>query len=97
MAVTSLLDLTLAPAAVPGALAAIEDVLTATRAFEGCLGADVMVDVADPAHVVVVERWESVAADDAYRAWRATPDGASRLGELLAAPPRLTRLEPLQP
>jgi heme oxygenase (mycobilin-producing) len=28
--------------------------------------------------------------DQAYRAWRATPEGASDLGSILAARPRLT-------
>ncbi len=39
---------------------------------------------------MVVERWESVEADAAYRTWRATPQGASRLKTLLAGPPGLT-------
>ena len=46
-------------------------------------------------HVVVVEHWESLEADDAYRAWRATPEGASDLRTLLAEPPTLTRLHVL--
>jgi hypothetical protein len=41
---------------------------------------------------VVVERWESIEADAAYRAWRQTPDGASILGSILAAPPKLSKL-----
>lgn len=92
--VTSLLELTLTPEAAAdpaSAHAVVSQVLEATRAFDGCLGCDVLVDVDDPAHLVVLERWESLAHDDAYRAWRRTPEGASRLGEVLAAPPRLTR------
>lgn len=91
---TSLLDLTLSPSAAAdhdASLAVVGSVLEATRAFEGCLGCDVVVDVTDPAHVLVVERWQSLEHDDAYRAWRRTPDGASRLGEVLAGPPTLTR------
>ncbi len=94
MALTSLLALTLTPDAVAdgaGTRALISGVLEATRAFDGCRGCEVVVDVEDPAHVVVVERWDSLEHDDAYRAWRRTPDGASRLGEVLAGPPRLTR------
>ena len=49
-----------------------------------------LVDSADPAHVVAYETWESVEADRAYRAWRATPEGASDLGSILAAAPKLT-------
>lgn len=29
----------------------------------------------DPTRVLVVERWESDAADAAYRRWRASPEG----------------------
>ena len=94
MSVTSLLDLHVAADSLAGAPALIDGVLEATRAFDGCLGADVLVDTADPAHFVVVERWESITHDDAYRAWRATPGGTSALGSILAAPPTLTRLEP---
>ena len=58
--------------------------LPTTRAFPGCLRVDVMIDTTDPLHVLVIEVWESVAADAAYRAWRAG-DGASNLGTVLAA------------
>jgi quinol monooxygenase YgiN len=92
VAITSLLELTLRPEAVAGAHAVLSETLTATRAFAGCRRVDVLVDTADPAHVVVVEEWESLEHDDAYRAWRATPEGASGLAALVAAPPRLTRL-----
>ncbi|MGA1835990.1 antibiotic biosynthesis monooxygenase family protein [Herbiconiux sp. 11R-BC] len=91
MTVISLLDLHLKADALEGAPALIASVLSATRAFEGNLGVDVIVDVEDPAHYVAVEKWESIEADDAYRAWRATPEGASALGEILAAAPTLTR------
>jgi quinol monooxygenase YgiN len=97
MAVTSLLDMNIAPASLPEAPAIIAQVLTATRAFDGNLGVEVLVDTADPAHFVAVETWESIAHDDAYRAWRATPEGASALGSILAGAPTLTRFEPVAP
>jgi quinol monooxygenase YgiN len=68
----------------------IHETLTGTRAFPGCLHVAVLVDSADPAHVVLFETWESPEADNAYRQWRATPEGASTLGAILAAPPSLT-------
>ncbi|WP_432506901.1 putative quinol monooxygenase [Kineococcus arenarius] len=94
MNITSLLDLRLKPEALADAPAIITETLSATRAFAGCLGVEVLRDTADETHVLVLERWESLEADDAYRAWRATPEGASRLGELLSAPPTLTRFAP---
>jgi quinol monooxygenase YgiN len=93
MSVTSLLDLQIAPASLADAPAVISGVLAATRAFDGNLGVDVLVDTVDPAHYVVVESWASLAHDDAYRAWRATPEGASELGSILAGAPTLTRFE----
>jgi len=93
MSVTSLLDLQVAPASIADAPAVISGVLVATRGFDGCLGVDVLIDTADPAHFVVVETWASLAHDDAYRAWRATPKGASALGSILAGAPTLTRFE----
>lgn len=92
--ITSLLELRLCADALDDALDVLEQTLRATRSYPGCESADVMVDVADPAHVVVVERWTSLERDDAYRAWRATPDGASDLPQVFSAAPVLTRLLP---
>ena len=97
MAVTSLLDMNIAPASLADAPAIIAQVLTATRAFDGNLGVEVLVDTDDPAHFVAVETWQSIEHDNAYRAWRATPEGASALGSILAGAPTLTRFEPVAP
>ena len=94
MSITSVLELTLKPEAVADAPAIITQTLQATRAFEGCLGVEVLVDTVDETRVVLLERWESIEHDDAYRAWRATPEGASQLGTLVAAPLKLTRYAP---
>ncbi|GAA2752825.1 putative quinol monooxygenase [Amnibacterium kyonggiense] len=93
MAVTALLDLHLKADRVQDGPAVLDAILRDTRAFEGSEGIEVLVDVADPAHLTVVEHWTSMERDEAYRAWRATPEGASGLGEVLAAPPVLTRYE----
>ena len=91
MPTAALLDLHLRGDRAADGLPLIEAILGDTRAFEGCLGVEVLVDVDDPAHVTVVEHWQSLEHDDAYRAWRATPEGASGLGELLDRPSVLTR------
>ncbi len=91
MATTAILELQLKPDALESAHEVIHATLTATRAFPGCLSVTVLVDSADPAHVAVYETWESIEHDQAYRAWRATPEGASGLGPILAAPPKLTQ------
>lgn len=90
MAITSMLDLQLKPEALDTASDIIHETLIATRAFPGCYHVAVLVDRDDPAHVVLYETWESVEHDRAYRAWRATPEGASKLGSILAAAPKLT-------
>jgi quinol monooxygenase YgiN len=88
--VTAILDLQLKADALDRANDVMRETLTATRAFPGCLSVTVLVDQADPAHVVVYEQWESPEADAAYRKWRATEEGASDLGAVLAAAPTLT-------
>ena len=90
MAITATLDLRIKADKLDTAFEVIHETLVATRAFPGCLHVSVLVDSADPAHVVLFETWESPEADNAYRQWRASQEGASNLGSLLAAAPVLT-------
>jgi heme oxygenase (mycobilin-producing) len=92
VAITSLLDLQINPHSLETAHRVLHATLTDTRAFPGCLGVTVLVDTGDPTHVVVTETWESIEHDRAYRAWRATAEGKSDLGSILAEAPRLTHL-----
>ena len=94
MSIVSLLDVRFRPDAPADAEARLSAVLAQTRARPGFVSADVVRDVDDPRHLVVIETWESLEADDAYRAWRATPEGASELGELTGGRITLTRCEP---
>ena len=94
--VTAILDLRLKPEALDDAPAVLHSVLKDTRAFPGCQRLDVLIDQADPAHVVVYEVWESAEADAAYRAWRATPEGKSALGTPLAGAPTMTKFATAQ-
>lgn len=93
MSIYAMLHLTVQPESVAAAPAVIHETLTATRAFDGCLGVEVLLDADDQTHIVLVERWASVESDAAYRAWRATPAGASSLRTVLAGPPRLARYD----
>ena len=90
MAITAILDLQLKPEALETASEIIHETLAATREFPGCYHVAVLVDSDDPAHVVLYETWESLEHDQAYRAWRTTPEGASELGSILAAAPKLS-------
>ena len=92
MTLTVLLDLRLKPEALVGAPAMLRDILAGTRAFDGCLGVDILVDSEDPAHLILLERWASAEADAAYREWRAGA-GATELGSLLASAPQVSKFE----
>ena len=91
MPVTVILELKLKPDAVPAAREVMGRALKVTRAFEGNLGTDVLVDEDDEAHWVIYEVWESVEHDEAYRRFRATEGKITELPPLLAAPPVKTR------
>ena len=88
MTVTATLELAIRPESADVAAAVIHEVLVATRAFPGNQGVEVLVDAANPLRIVLLERWESLEADAAYRAWRAS-EGTSNLGDILAGPPVL--------
>ncbi len=91
MTTTAILDLQLKPDSLESAHKIIRETLTDTRARPGCLEVIVLVDSDDPTHVTLLERWESIEHDQAYRAWRATPEGASELGSILAGRPKVTQ------
>lgn len=86
MTISVLLDLHIRTEVLSEAPTMLREILAGTRAFAGCEGVDVLIDEQDPTHLILLERWESVEADAAYRHWRAT-DGATQLGTLLAAAP----------
>jgi heme oxygenase (mycobilin-producing) len=89
MTVISVLDFHFNPDTVDEALALFSVLLKDTRAFEGCISVEVVQDVDDPGHVQLVEKWEGVENDKAYRAWRATPEGSAggaSLGPHIAGP-----------
>ncbi|MFC4396758.1 putative quinol monooxygenase [Arthrobacter sedimenti] len=65
----------------------LSETLAATRAWPGNLGIEALVDDADPCHILVVETWATTQDHDDYAAWRKTPEGKHRLGEVLAGTP----------
>ncbi len=91
MPVTVILELKLKPDAVPAARDVMGRALKVTRAFEGNLGTDVLVDQDDEAHWLIYEVWENVEHDEAYRRFRANEGKVTELPPLLAAPPVKTR------
>lgn len=89
MTVVATLELAIKPESADVASSVIHEVLKGTRAFPGNRGVDVLVDSQNPLRVMLLERWDSLDADAAYRAWRAG-DGKSDLGSILAGPPTLS-------
>jgi quinol monooxygenase YgiN len=87
MPIVVTLDLSILPEKIAEAPAGLEEILDVTRTRPGCLGVDLLVDRADPSHILLVEKWASVSDDADYRAFRASPEGASNFGSFLAAPP----------
>ena len=91
MAVTVLLELKFKPDAVSAARDLMSRTLETTRAFDGNLRTDVLVDEDDEAHWIIYEVWDTVEHDEAYRAFRAGEGKVTELPPLLAAPSVKTR------
>jgi quinol monooxygenase YgiN len=91
MPVTVTLELRFKPDAVAAGRELMGRALQDTRAFEGNLGTDVLIDEDDEAHWIIYELWDSVDHDEAYRRFRAGEGKLTQLPPLLAAPPVKTR------
>ena len=91
MAVTVLLELRFKPDDVAAGREVMGRALQDTRAFDGNLRTDVLVDEDDEAHWIIYELWDSVDHDEAYRRFRAGEGKLTQLPPLLAAPSVKTR------
>ena len=87
MSVTVLLELRFKPESLADARDVFVRELQKTRSFQGALTVEVLVDEDDETHWVIYEGWETVADDEAYRAFRAGEGRIVDLPPLLAAPP----------
>ena len=91
MAVTVLLELRFKPDQVAAGRQLMGRTLQGTRAFDGNLRTDVLVDEDDEAHWIIYELWDTVEHDEAYRRFRAGEGKVTELPPLLAAPSVKTR------
>ena len=91
MAVTVLLELRFKPDEVAAGRELMGRALQDTRAFDGNLQTDVLVDEDDEAHWLIYELWDTVEHDEAYRRFRAGEGKLTQLPPLLAAPSVKTR------
>lgn len=94
MTVVVTADFFFKPALIDDALTLLAEVLPDTRGFEGCEQLETVVDLDDPGHVMMVERWTSREAHVAYFAWRVDSGSASGLVEMMAAPAVFRYFEP---
>jgi quinol monooxygenase YgiN len=91
MSVITLFELHVKAESVAVAREIMGHALKETRAFDGSLGVDVLVADDDAGHWVIYERWETLAHDAAYQAFRDGEGAVVGFGELLAGPPGKTR------
>lgn len=91
MTFAAVLELRLNPEMLEQAPIVLHRALEETRAFDGNLGVDVVVDDTDPTRWLIIESWETAAHDAAYREFRAGPGALTDLAPLLAAAPALTK------
>jgi quinol monooxygenase YgiN len=91
MPITVILELKIKPDALAKARDVMGRALQDTRAFDGNIRTDVLIDEDDEAHWVIYELWESAEHDEAYRKFRAGEGKITELPPLLAAPPVKTR------
>ncbi|CAN5352653.1 hypothetical protein BH09ACT10_BH09ACT10_20090 [soil metagenome] len=70
MTITAHFSFHLDPTQLEHAYEVIHDSLAATRAFPGNIGVEAWIDNNDPSHMLLIETWESIEADTAYRTWR---------------------------
>ena len=92
MSSISLFEFTVRDDDLDAARAAVDATLQQTIAFPGSQGVDVLLRDDDPTTYVVVEYWDDLEADTAYRAWRAGDGVPTEFINHLAARPRLTHL-----
>ena len=92
MPIIAMLDVHFAAGHMVDGPARFTEILKETRNFAGCSHVDLLTDIADPAHYVAYEIWESNDHDLAYRAWR-QGEGATNLSDFLDRSPVLTKFE----
>jgi quinol monooxygenase YgiN len=67
-------------------LTAFETALVDTRAFDGCLSVETLVDSDNPDTIMLLEDWESRSQQEAYLAWRVETGMVEMLAPVLAEP-----------
>ncbi len=95
MAITVIIEFFLQPDRAADVLEGMKQMLPETRVYEGCRSVDVLRDDADPAHVVLIERWEQKADQQRYMTWRQETGAMDGVVAVSSAPPKVTFFEEL--
>ena len=95
MAVTVLLELQLKPESVDDTIKTFKDILPDTRAYDGCIGVTVTQNQDDPTNLILIEEWESRQHYEKYFAWRTETGVVDGLGKVVAAPPSIRYVDPV--
>ena len=91
MPITVILELRFKPESVAAGRELMGRALQDTRAFNGNVRTDVLIDEDDEGHWLIYELWDTLDDDEAYRRFRAGEGKLTQLPPLLAAPPVKTR------
>ncbi len=94
MAVTTLIELRTEACATDALVADLRSMLPDTRRYDGCHGVDVYRD-RQSCRIFLVSRWQSREHHQRYLQWRQDSGVARRLSPMLAAPPVVRYLEPV--
>jgi quinol monooxygenase YgiN len=89
MAVRILLEVNAHPGTGGALVETFADILPATRAYEGSLGATLHQNQDDHDNLVLIEHWESKAHYAAYLAWRQDTGVLAALGASCSGPPSI--------
>jgi quinol monooxygenase YgiN len=74
-----------------GLLVALGD----TRAYDGAVAIEAYVDAGNPDCIMVWEKWETPAHQEAYMKWRMESGTMDGLADALEGPPRFVHLSPV--
>ena len=94
MAVTVLLELQVKEDQINTMLETMKAILPDTRAYDGCLGVDVVQNQDEPANIILIEKWESKPHYEKYLAWRTETGFIEKMGAVLSAPPSIRYFDP---
>jgi quinol monooxygenase YgiN len=86
MAIKVFLEIEIKPELLDESLKTLNQALPDTRAFDGCLGIEVLQDSENPNHIILDELWESQEKQQKYLKWREETGFTEKMMAVLSAP-----------